>query len=159
MIKTFSKQVGSTHVIIILILVVALIAALGLIFWNSLKQSRTNNSTDNPTSIIKGTITAKRTSCGEEILGDNGQPKRVAGICDAGNSIVVNDVRISTGGGALTSDPPEYITSIGSLHAGDVVEVKYVKNKEGYSSTNCESCYIKKEGSSEKEPQEKRIDN
>lgn len=149
--KTLPKK--GAHTVIYAVLVLVLISALGLIFWNNFMRSEPHAPKDDLTYSIKGKITEKRTSCGEEILDDNGRPKHIKGICDAGNSIVINEVRISAGGGALTGNPPTYITNIDSVHAGDIVEVRYIKSEDGRPSTNCESCYIKKEGAQQKEPQ------
>jgi hypothetical protein len=156
MINRTLSQNGSAHIAIIVGMLIVLIGTLGFVFWNSFIRPKPELSNTEPTFLIKGKITEKRTSCGKEILGNDDKPKRVAGICDAGNNIVVNKINISTGGGALTSNPPNYITNIGSLHAGDIVEVRYIQVKNGYSSTNCESCYVKKEGSFQKEPQDKQ---
>jgi hypothetical protein len=55
MIKNSSKQVGSAHLIIITIIVLAILGALGFVFWNNFaKKSPTNTSnestkTDKPT--------------------------------------------------------------------------------------------------------------
>jgi hypothetical protein len=149
-------QKGGSHIVIIAVLGLALVGTLGFVFWNNFMRPEPDTSKDDPTYSIKGKITEKRTSCGGEILDDNGKPKGVKGICDAGNGIVIDKMYISTGGGALTSNPPKYITNIESVHAGDVVEVRYIKDEDGRPSTNCESCYVKKEGSLNKEPQDKQ---
>jgi hypothetical protein len=155
MINKSLSQKGSAHVAIIIVLVAALIGALGFVFWSNFIQPKIDTPVNDSTSLIKGKITEKRTSCGREVLGDDDKPKPVAGVCDGGNNIVINGVGISTGGGALTGNPSIYQTNIESVHAGDIVEVRYIQDKDGYPSTNCESCYIKKEGSSQKEPQDK----
>lgn len=149
-------QKGSSHIVIIVVLGIVLVGILGFVFWNNFMRPEPDTSKDDPTYSVKGKVTEKRTSCGREILGSDGKPKHVAGICDAGNNIVINDVHISTGGGALVSNPPKYITNIESVHAGDVVEVRYTKDEDGRASTNCESCYVKKEGSLQKEPQSRQ---
>jgi hypothetical protein len=149
-------QKGSSHIAIITVLGLVLVGMLGFVFWNNFMRSEPDTFKDNPTYSIKGKITEKRTSCGGEVLDNNGEPKRVKGICDAGNGIVIDKMYISTGGGGLTSNPPKYITNIESVHAGDVVEVRYIKDEDEHSSTNCESCYVKKEGSLNKEPQDKQ---
>ena len=91
----------------------------------------------------KGIIQIKQTSCGIEKVNSFGNVQKEPGICDSGNSITVNDIKISTGGGALASREPKYTTNLESLHAGDVVEVRYVTDDNGYSSTNCASCFVK----------------
>lgn len=154
--KAYSRQSGDAHIVGVIILAIALLSMLGFAFWSSVLRPNADISQDSTTSLIKGKITQKRTSCGKEILDSNGKPKRVAGICDAGNGIIVDEMPISTGGGALTSNPPEYITDIEAIHAGDIVEVRYIRDEDGYASTDCESCYIKKEGASQKEPQNKQ---
>lgn len=154
MINKKSKK-NSTRTAIIIILVTVLLGVLGFVFWNNFMQSKPDISSES-TLVVKGKITEKRTSCGREILDSNGKPERVAGICDAGNSIVVDNVTISTGGGSNGTDRPKYITNIDSLHAGDVVEVRYILDKDERPSTDCESCFVKKEGSLQKEPQNKQ---
>lgn len=105
---------------------------------------------------IEGTVYTKRTSCGLEQLQSDGTVQRGGGVCDGGNSLTVDKLRINTGGGSLGSRSyPYYISDIKSIHAGDVVEVKYVLDKSGYANTNCASCYVKKQGSSNTETQEK----
>lgn len=155
MINKNLSQKGSSHIIIIVALVLTLVGVLGFVFWNNFIRSKMDTPITNSISLIKGKITEKRTSCGREVLGDDDKPKHVAGVCDGGNNIVVNGVGISTGGGALTGNPSIYRTNIESVHAGDIVEVTYIQDENGYPSTNCESCYIKKEGSPQKEPQDK----
>lgn len=149
-------QNGSSHMVIIAALVFVLAGVLGIIFWNNSTQLKSDPAENTPTLTIKGKITEKRTSCGREILNDKDEPKKVAGICDSGNSIVVNDISVSTGGGSLGANPPKYITDINSLRAGDLVEIKYIQDKDGYSSTDCKSCYVKKDGASQNEPQNKQ---
>lgn len=153
MINKNSKK--NTQAAIVIILVVALLGVLGFVFWNHFMQSGPDASNAS-TLVVKGKITEKRTSCGREILNNNGKPERVAGICDAGNSIVVDNVTISTGGGSNGTGRPKYITNIDSLHAGDVVEVRYILDKDERPGTDCESCFVKKEGSPQKEPQNKQ---
>lgn len=149
-------QKGSSHIVIIVVLGLALVGTLGFVFWNNFMRPEPDTSNDDSTHSIKGKITEKRTSCGGEVLDNNGEVRPVKGICDAGNGIVIDKMYISTGGGGLTSTPPKYITNIESVHAGDTVEVRYIQDKDGHSSTDCESCYVKKEGSLNKEPQEKQ---
>ncbi|MDN5274367.1 MAG: hypothetical protein JWP06_268 [Candidatus Saccharibacteria bacterium] len=53
MIKTSSKQTGSTHVVIIIILVIALVATLGLVFWQNFinkKSADTSSNQKKPTT-------------------------------------------------------------------------------------------------------------
>ncbi|MNR34655.1 hypothetical protein D3C85_1524450 [compost metagenome] len=115
-----------------------------------LKQS--NDGSTDTAYVLKGKITEKRTSCGREILSEDGIVKHIGGICDGGNSLKIGGINISTGGGALVP-LPVYISNIESLHPGDIVEIRYVESGEGRKSTNCKSCYVKKSGSSKPETQ------
>lgn len=119
-----------------------------LMLWGNFVKSQHEDAS---TATVKGKITEKRTSCAKEILDSNGQPKSVSWICDSGNGIVINDISISTGGGSNPTKRPRYITEIKSLHAGDVVEVRYIKNEYGRASTDCKSCYVKKENAPQQE--------
>jgi len=62
MIKHFSKQTGSTHVIIIVILVVALLGTLGFVFWQNIinkksaeMSSDSKQATNQPAEKVKDT--------------------------------------------------------------------------------------------------------
>lgn len=93
---------------------------------------------------VTGKITRKTTSCGREVLQEDGSVKRGPGVCDGGNSLTVEGVLILTGSGALGGRSPKYISDISELNAGDKVKVLYALDEGGRASTNCEVCYIKK---------------
>jgi hypothetical protein len=144
------KSIFQSRCFLVLALIIAIATATLLALPAILKKG--NDGSTDITYVLKGKITEKQTSCGREILSEDGTLKRVGGICDGGNSLEIDGVSISTGGGALVP-LPVYTSNIESLHSGDVVEIRYVKDEEGYTSTNCKSCYIKKSGSSKPEPQ------
>lgn len=142
----FKSRYFLTPTLVIIITTATLLALPAI-----LKQDSNDGSTD-ITHVLNGKITEKRTSCGREILSEDGTLKSMGGVCDGGNSLSVNGVSISTGGGALVP-LPIYISNIESLHPGDIVEIRYVESGEGRKSTNCKSCYVKKSGSSKPETQ------
>ena len=128
-----------------------LLGIVGIFFW-SITLQKSNIQVNNgsyelvgETSFINGQVTQKNVSCGGEKLVDDGTVKRAGGICDGGNSIVINNtLRVDTGGGGLSSKRPKYVSDIESIGAGDVIELRYAKDERGNASTNCSSCYIKK---------------
>lgn len=130
--------------------VITLTVIMGFLLWNTFLRENSTRvnlrgyALDGPTYTAKGQVTKKRTSCSVEILGTDGMITRGGGICDAGNSLEVAELQVSTGGGALESPPRKYVTDIKSIHAGDEVEVRYAKDAYGNASTNCKSCYVKK---------------
>lgn len=135
----------------LIVIPLLLVGIAGLFFWNIfLQKSNVQVNSDGyeligETFVANGQVTQKRVSCGGEELMEDGSVRRGGGICDAGNSLEIDDsLRISTGGGALTSRKPKYISDIESISAGDRVEIRYAKDDRGYASTNCELCYIKK---------------
>lgn len=128
------------HTAILLIAAVLLVFTIGYIIVVSLQKA--SNGNDDIVHTVAGTVTGKRTSCGEEKLLDDGTVKRMAGICDAGNGLTVNGVYVFTGGGAMTGEK-ERISDISLIHPGDNVEIRYVQDKYGQFTTNCESCYVK----------------
>ena len=95
------------------------------------------------TSMLTGRVIEKNMSCSKEVLQSDTMYKNVAGLCDGGNNLVIGSSRISTGGGAKTAGL-ERITDISGIHPGDIVEVKYVNDANGYMSTSCHSCYVRK---------------
>lgn len=151
--KTLLQKAFSSRTVIIVTSALVLVSIGGFVWWSNSKSDIPESN--DYTSAIVGKITEKRTSCGREILDNDNNPKPVEGICDSGNNIVVDGLNISTGGGSNGINPPTYITDIDSLHAGDIVEVRYIHDENGRPSTDCESCYIKKEGSLQKERQNK----
>jgi type II secretory pathway pseudopilin PulG len=64
MIKNSSKQTGSAHVVIIVILVIALLGTLGFVFWQNFinKDSATQDSTTNTQSAEDGLDSTAKTS-------------------------------------------------------------------------------------------------
>jgi uncharacterized protein YpmB len=59
MIKNSSKQMGSAHVVIIVILVVALIGALGFIFWKNFATKESENNSVKKTESKHSSVTPK----------------------------------------------------------------------------------------------------
>ncbi|MBL8160248.1 hypothetical protein JNJ66_07390 [Candidatus Saccharibacteria bacterium] len=134
---------------VILVVVVLLIAKVAGGAWQAEEDKRTLMHTDQIVEaskekhVIRGTVVEKQTSCGGERLPGYDEYQLTIGICDGGNAVSVDGLIISTGGGALNGGAREHISDIKDIHAGDKVEVRYVKNGE-WASTNCESCYVKK---------------
>lgn len=129
------------HVVLMLISIVVLVGVVSYVLFAG-RQGVFDGSKDSA-HVIKGQVRMKRTSCGMESLQKDGAIKQGAGICDAGNSLTVGELSVSTGGGALTGKH-ERVSDITAIHAGDYVEIRYVQDESGLASTNCDSCYVKK---------------
>lgn len=152
--KTLSPRISKIASIGILAAVAVLLIG-GAAYYILTRPPENVIENNDLTYTLRGKVTVKRTSCGLERLQSDGTVKKGGGICDAGNSLAVDDVSISTGGGCLCGHDkyPFYISDIDNVHAGDLVEVRYVKKKDGYKSTDCASCYIKKQNSNNIEKQ------
>ncbi len=142
-----------SHKLITILIVLVLLGAVGVYFFISAKS---NDEMSDAIRVVKGKVTKKRTSCGLEVLSKDNTVQQEPGLCDGGNYLTVSNVTISTGGGSLGGGHgyPYYITNIDKIHAGDSIEIGYVVDEKGWETTNCKTCYLKKEGSLNSEPQQ-----
>lgn len=97
-------------------------------------------------TVMRGVLTEIAHDCARpKVLAANGTIVEEQGvaICDAGDSIQVNGVRIYTSSGNVMSDSERYNTDLSSLQPGDNVEVRYMKY-DNSANTACSTCYVKK---------------
>lgn len=120
---------------------IMLLGVFAIYFLFLLPHKHTTKNNGN-TYTKTGVVTLKETSCGGEKLQPDGSIKRFGGLCDGGNWLTIDAVRISTGGGALRAGPPDRIFDIDSIHPGERVVVRYVKDDDNSWTTNCDSCYV-----------------
>lgn len=68
--KKKQSQLGSAHLITIIILVVALLGALGYIYWQNFMQSKTSTSNNTTTTVTSATVALDK-SINENVTGSN----------------------------------------------------------------------------------------
>jgi len=136
--KTFLQK-GSTHVFLITISILVILAALGVTLWRNLDSSNTASGVES-TLELSGTVTEKSTSCGKSTLREDGTIKKSPWICDAGEHIVVSGKSIATSSGGPGVNG--FGVNIDSIKPGDEVIVHYVLSETGSLTLDCQSCSI-----------------
>lgn len=149
-IKKLNKKQRTVGLVIIAAVVV-LASGLGFALHNrgtNITASNATNLPDIPPHTLSGKITSIFHSCGIQTLDSSGNVVNQPGLCDGGNGIVVNSVRIMTGGGSMptsSSNGYEPVYDISGLKPGDHVTVKYVFITKGVGNLDCKHCSIKKQ--------------
>lgn len=126
--KKKSKQ-NVTFFATITIVLILLVTLVAIKFWktNAVDDAKSTSATH--TVLLKGTVT------------DDAQ----LSLTDSGESLMVNDIFISTSNKKSLHAGATYDADISNIKKGDKVEVKYiVDDASGSASLNCSTCYIKK---------------
>lgn len=140
-----SKRTGSAHVVVIIILVVALVAALGFIFWQNFVQkdsakttdttadsSKQTDTTDDSDTVATGTMTGKAVYPSEAYPDDF----KVCALNSTTKKEIVCDATIIKGKYSFDLTPGEYFI----VAKTDVMEGYYdAYMKSGMKSDICEA--------------------
>jgi len=95
--------------------------------------------------VKTGIVTRITPNCGtavELIDGKEVVDKVSSNLCDGGSFMKIDDLGVQTATGLVASGFFE--KDVSTIELGDKVTVKYVENKEGRATLNCDACGVYK---------------